>query len=352
MASKNDAHLMADELQALLKARGLTIGPDSPLVGLPEASADVSQEALNARGLLADGWGEALQTLQAPSRCFRTIKAFPDRAVVAAYYADGAGGGLIGCWPEGDRMRIGFPYSPADLLLEGTTALGADFAIVRDPLTAELSPAGLAVLASAVDVMRQRLLDSILARNTEVAMDLRPQQLQQAYADGLAAGDARWLVTLLRLLMPAGIALPESLSDAGMSEVMAAGLIQVEGDHWLATDALARLSAYLKTPLPAVAHEALTLEAGKASHYAYVIAVRGDGPAWTFQFWQEEGRLGITMQSRMGGSCRRALAEMLGPMFAAPSSGDTPSAESRFCTECGAAALPDAAFCSDCGRKL
>ena len=352
MPTAHDEMLSADELRGLLKAKGLTIGSDSPLIGLPAASAEVGQDALDARGLLAEGWGEALQTLQAPCRCFRTLKAFPDCTVVSAYYGDGAGGGLIGCWPEGGRMRIGFPYSPDDLVLEGSTALGADFAIVRDPLTGEFSPAGLAVLAAAVDVMRRRLFDSILARNTDVAMDLRPEQLQQAYADGLAAADARWLVTLLHLLMPASVSLPESISDAGMAEVMAAGLIQVEGDHWLATDALARLSAYLKTPLPAVAHEALTLEAGKASHYAYVIAVRGDGPAWTFQFWQEEGRLGITMQSRMGGSCRRALAEMLGPMFAAPSSGDTPSAESRFCTECGAAALPDAAFCSDCGRKL
>ena len=364
MPTAHDETISTDELHSLLKANGLTIGPGSPLVGLPAASAEIGREALGARGLLDNGWGQALQALQAPTRCFRTLKAFPDATVVSAYYADGSNDGLIGCWPEGGRMRIGFPYSPDDLVLEGSTALGADFAIVRDPLTAELSPAGLAVLAAAVDVMRQRLFDSLLARNTEVAMDLRPEQLQQAYADGLAAGDARWLVTLLRLLMPVSVALPESLSDAGMAELIAAGLIQTEGDHWLATDALARLTAYLKTPLPAVAHEALTLEAGKAAHYAYVIAVRGDGPAWTFQFWQEAGRVGVTLRSRMGGSYRRFLANMLAPLFAAAPASDSapnrtpqapaqaPSAEKTFCTNCGAPAQSGAAFCIDCGRKL
>mgnify|MGYP002641254915 CR=1 FL=1 len=358
MAITHDERLSADELRAMLKVVGLTPGPDSPLVGLPEASADVTREALMARGLLSDEWTAALRALQAPSRCFRTLKAFPDQTVVAAYYGDGASdAGLIGCWPEEGQMRIGFPYGPEELLLDAAQSLGANAVIVRDPLAAELSPAGLAVLAAALDVMRGRLLSSILARNTAISMDITPPQLHTVYADGLAGTDGRWVVTLLRSLMPVSVDLPEAISDVGMNEVIAAGLLKPVGDHWQATDTLARLSAYLKTPLPAAAHESLVIADGAAQHYAYVIAMRGDGPAWAFEFWQEAGQVGITLRSRLGGSYRRLLAEMLAPLIrpanaSTPSGAPAPAAGKKFCVECGVPVTPGAAFCTECGAKL
>jgi len=357
MTSKNDVHITADELHAMLKMKGLTVSPNSPLVGLPAASVEVNQAALTTRGLVTGEWAAAMTMLQEPGRCVRVLKTFPDQTVVQAFYGDGASDGLVGCWPEDGTMRIGFPYSSDDLLKDGATSLGVDLVLARDPITAELSPAGLAALASAIDVMRQRLLRSILDRNTDVALDLRPGELHQAYADGLACADARWIVTLMHMLMPVGIPLPEKLSDAGMAELTQAGFLDVVGDHWQATDALARLTAYLKNPLPAVAHEAIVMAGEQVQHYAYVIAIRGDGPAWTFQFWQEEGRVGITFRSRLGGSYRRLLLEMLEPVFAqaandTPAVHSTSATEEKFCTECGAAIQPGAAFCSSCGQKL
>lgn len=358
MTTTCDEKLSADELQAMLKVAGLTVGPDAPLVGLPEASADVTREALMARGLLSDEWAAALRALQAPSRCFRVLKAFPDQTVVTAYYGDGANGGLIGCWPEDGKMRIGFPYGPDELLLDAAQSLGADAVIVRDPLAAELSPAGLAVLAAALDVMRGRLLSSILARNTAISMDITPPQLHMVYADGLAGADGRWVVTLLRSLMPMSVDLPDAISDVGMNEVIAAGLLKPVGDHWQATESLGRLAAYLKTPLPTAAHEAMVMADGKPTHYAYVVAMRGDGPAWTFEFWQEAGDVGITLRSRMGGSYRRLLAEMLSPVLATapaePAPSDAPAlpAGKKFCSECGVPVTSGSAFCSECGAKL
>jgi hypothetical protein len=356
--TRRDERLSVDQLHAMLQTAGVTMGPDSPLVGLPEAAETIEHEALAARGLTDPEWTRAIQTLQAPMRCVRVLKAFPDQTVVAGYYGDGTGAdGLVGCWPESGTMRIGFPYDVEALLLDATKALGADFAVVRDPIVAELTPAGLAVLAAAIDVMRGRLLSSILARNTGIRMDLTPAQLHKVYAAGLAGTDGRWVVTLLRSLMPMSVELPETISDAGMNEVLDAGLLRVVGDHWQATEALGRLAAYLKTPLPAVAHEVVVLGAGKPVHYAYVIVMRGDGPAWTFEFWQEAGAVGVTLRSRMGGSYRRLLAGMIAPVFAQASPAEPDAAPAgatgpKFCSECGSPVAPGSAFCSECGAKL
>lgn len=356
MTITHDEMLSADELHTMLAMHHLVVTPDSPLVGLPTATSVVTSEALEERGLLRDEWTTAMRTLHTPTRCFRMLKAFPGSTVVTAYYGNGTSdAGLIGCWAQGDKMRIGLPYTVDDLLEDSSLAMGVDLAMIRDPFNVDLSLAGLVALSSAIDVMRQRLLRSILDRDPDVDMRLWPKQLHKAYASGLAGTDARWLVTLMHILMPTGVARPESLTDAGMAELLQAGLIQIEHDHWRATDTLARLTAYLKTPLPAVAHEAIVL--GPETHYNYTISIRGDGPTWVFQFWQEAETVGITIRSRMGGSYRRQMFDMLAPVFA-PVADETPATDSasapvkRFCTKCGAATRPGDAFCTNCGRKL
>ncbi len=368
MAEKYDEYITADELHAMLKTKGLTVGPDSPLAGLPEASADasVTPEALRQRGLGGGPWGQVLRALQQPSRCFRTLLPLPDRTAVTAYYGGADNDGLIGCWAEGGRMRISFPYSPEDLLRQGSAALSADFAIVRDSLTAELSPAGLAALAAALDVLRQRLFESVLARNTEVAMDLPTEQLDRTYAEGLAGSDARWLVTLLRVLMPASIPLPDKLSDAGLAGLLPAGLLEAAGERWQATDHLRRLAAYLKSPLPAIAHEGITLTDGQLGSYAYLIALRGDGPVWTLQFWSDDNsQPRMTLRAQRGAGYRRALRDvLLGPPEASqPTSATAASTQSsqyagaaaedgaRVCTNCGGDLRDGASFCTQCGHE-
>lgn len=364
MAVTHDEHLSADELHALLQQQGLRPTPDSPLMGLPKPATEVRRDALAARGLLEGAWTGALAILQQPSRRFRTVVPFASESAITLYYGNGTGrGALVGCWPEDGRLRVSFPYALEDCLRDASAQLGADYVAVRDPFRAELTPAGLAMMAAAVDELRRRLFESLLQRNARVPMGLTPEQLHRAYAEGRAGTDARWLVTLLGLLMPASAPLPEHLSDAGVAELIGCGLIEAQGDGWQATEPLRRLAAYLKSPLPAIAHEVLALDGRGLQSYGYLIGLRGDGPVWTLLFSRaENGQPAIALRAHTGAGYRKLLAEILAPAYApARETGSVAAAEAarpqaaerpRFCPQCGANAQPDNTFCTQCGHRL
>jgi hypothetical protein len=284
----------------------------------------------------------------------------------------------------------------------------ADFPAAPDPFRADLTPPGLAALAAATDLLRQRLFKAMVKRETDVPMTVTVQQLQKVYTEGVGGADARWLVTLFALLMPASAPLPAEFDEQGIGEIARAGLLEPKGGRWEATDLLRRLATWWKVPVPAVAHEVIVLDNGQLRDYRYLIAFRGDGPLWLFEFWQGEGsQAGITMRSRTGGGYRRAITKLLKPLGIAPPArrrpspqpaatgqqarqpvrrkvvrqrrqavqpaqagrqqgpapvqapqqaarpaAQTPQAGRKFCTNCGQAVAPEATFCTSCGQKL
>jgi len=376
MPTMHDERLTVDELAGALAAWGLSVTSDSPLVGLPPAGQVLGAQVLRARGLLDEPWGQALRALQNPSGCFRTLIPLPERIVVQAYYAGAAGdvGGLVGCWPEPPGMRIRFPLTTEDLLRNSSSLLLADFPAMTDPFRAEFTPAGLAALAAAADVLRQRLFEAMLRRQGEISTGLAAGQLGEVYAQGWRASDARWLVTLFRLVMPSSIPLPRTLSPAGLGELARAGLLSGERDPWQATEHLLRLAAWWKTPLPALAQEVVALDGGQLRDYGYLIALRGDGPLWLFEFWQDSaGRPTITLRSRTGLGFRHALRTLCRPLegpgrnteagsgpastaqpAVAPSVGtptvaDAAQRDVAFCPQCGTPRRAGARFCTGCG---
>jgi hypothetical protein len=364
MAATHDECLSADELQAILSIWRLPTSPDSPLCGLPAAAVPVNEAALRARGLMAEPWGQALVALQHPKGCLRIIRPLPERTLVQAFYRS-YGDGLIGCWPEDGRMRIGFTYLEDDQVRRCSEALMADLVRATDPLKADLSVEGLAVLTAAVDVLRWRLLQGIIERTVESPSSFGLKELEHMYADGLVHQDARWVVTLLRFLMPMSIELPKELPRLGIQELARLGLVQLQGEQWRPGDAIYRLAAWWKTPLPALAHEVIVLAEDGLSHYRYLIAIRGDGPVWLLLFWlTEDGRPKITLQSTSGAGYRRVLRGILHPLYeglpltaapiatAIPQPEEQPLQPARFCSRCGAKAQPEASFCSHCGDRL
>jgi hypothetical protein len=280
---------------------------------------------------------------------------------VTAHYGSAAAnasgnGGLVGCWPENDRMRISFPYALDDHLRDASALLGADFVAIRDPFRGDLTPAGLAALAAAVDLLRRRLFESLLRRQAQVSMEMSSQDLLGTYAEGRSAADARWLVTLLHLLMPASVPLPERISDDGLRELTRCALLEEVGGAWRAAEPLRRRASYLKNPLPAIAHEVVALDGRDLRVYRYLIALRGDGPVWTLLFERDaEGGPRIALRSRTGAGYRKALAEILEPAYAAPGPAAAPEAkpqpQPRRCTKCGAPIRDDHAFCTKCGQR-
>jgi hypothetical protein len=383
MAASYDQRLTADELRGMLGVWGLSITPDSPLAGLPPSTGTPHAQTLRDRGLSDEPWGRALRALEHPHACFRTLIPLPDRTVVQAYYAgsDGGPGELIGCWPEPPRMRIRFPCATADLLRNSADLVLADLVTMADPFRADFTPAGLATLTAAADVLRHRFFESMLQRRCgTMPTTLSAAELKQAFVDGWRGQDARWLVTLFRVLMPASVPLPKDLEQQGLAELARAGLLEPSGHHWQATDQLCRLAAWWRTPLPALAHEVVALHRGRLRAYGYLIAVRGEGPLWVFGFWRDQaGQPGITLCSQSGPAFGRTLTSLYQTLektgvpdqddiqpapVTAPSKApadratggadavraDRPSA--AFCTLCGTLRRVGARFCPGCGAAL
>ena len=317
--------LTADQIHALVGELGLAPTKDSPLVGLPRPTAAVPAEELAALGVLDEPWSGAMHVLCAPTRCVRTLQAWPDRVAVAVHYraADSGEGLSVGYWPVGDRMQLTAPCRMTDLAAHATGALATHLVRdIRDPLVLDLSVPGLAALAAAVDVLRADLFESMLRRNGRCTDRFPVDRLHRACADGRRDLDARWMSSLLNLLMPVSIPLPDQLAEEALDEVTSLGLIELDNESWQPTQTLRRLASYWKTPLPAMAHEVIAPD-----RYRYLIALRGDGPLFTLHFWKTaEGRPGVTLASIRERDYQRALEGLLRPFHGAPAPApDAPS---------------------------
>jgi hypothetical protein len=368
MPVPHDELLTSDELRSLLGAWGLTIGPDSPLVGLPASTDKSVGDELSRRGLLFDEWGRALRAITSPSATLRVLQPLPDMVAVRAMYTDSQYPDLVGCWPSNGKVRIGFPYSAVGEVHDASAALTADFPAQIDPLRVDLSVASLACLAAAVDVLRRSVFESILARRGRAEVALTEIDLNRAYDEGVAGTDARWLVTLLYTLMPMSAPMPDRLPVEGIGELVRHQLLETNGRAWQAAPSMQQLAGWLTNPLPALAHEVVVLKEREPYAYRYLIALRGNGPVWTVEFWKDDPP-SVTLRSRTGSGYRRVLASVLAPLeetssvesesmspdaahdeyppapFVAPEPRDS-------CPGCGADIKPSAKFCVHCGAAL
>ncbi len=357
MAATHDERLTASEVRTAFSALGLTIGPSSPLAGLPAAATLADPETLRGRGLLDEPWRGCLEALPEPDRWLRTLIPAPDATAVTGYYGTPSmDDGLVGCWPEDGRMRISFPHQMEDHVLKSCAVLMADRVRGSDPFTTSLSPAALAAFAGVVDVLRAQMLGSILSRRGTTGTDFDLSVLRQAYSDGMAASDARWVVTLLRLLMPMSVQLPAQLPDAGLAELTSLGLVEVNGERVQPGEALCRVAAFWKTPLPALAHEAGIMEAGRLRDYRYLISIRGDGPICSLAFSRDDhGQARILVECQSGTAFRTTLRRMVQPLYEAPRQPAAPPEQTpapRFCSQCGQPLQPGSGACAQCGFTL
>ncbi|MGB5731760.1 MAG: zinc ribbon domain-containing protein [Acidimicrobiia bacterium] len=354
MPLDHDHRLTADEIHAVVAAWNVVIGPDSPLGGLPAPKRSVPRQELDDRGLLSGSWGRALRVLGIPTGTVRVLQPLPDGTAFRAMYTGTGFSGLVGCWPERDSMRIGFPYTAAGELRDASAALTADFPAQIDPFRAELTVPGLAALAGCVDVLRGKVLGSILAREGHTGATITEADLAAVYKEGMTGSDARWVVTLLNMVMPMSAPMPARVSADGIGELVGQRLIEPNGSGWVASPTLERLTAWLINPLPALAHEVITTRNGAPDQYRYLIAIRGVGPLWTLAFWGGDVPT-VTVQSRSGSAYRRVLASTLepalGPVDAPPDSAADAEAD-RFCARCGSELEANDAFCSQCGSRV
>lgn len=354
MPLDHDHRLTPDEVHAVVAAWNVVVGPDSPFASLPAPKQSVPRQELDDRGLLAEPWGQALRVLGAPTGTVRVLQPLPDGTAFRAMYTGADFNGLVGCWPERDSIRIGFPYTAAGELRDASAALTADFPAQIDPFRAELTVPGLAALAGCVDVLRGRVFGSILAREGHTGATITEADLVAVYAGGVAGADARWVVTLLNMVMPMSAPMPANVSADGIAELVGQRLIEPDASGWVASPTLERLTAWLINPLPALAHEVITTKNGEPDQYRYLIAFRGAGPLWTLAFWGGDVPT-VTLQSRSGSAYRRVLASTLEPALGpvdAPPEFTADAQPDRFCAGCGAELKIGDAFCPQCGSQV
>jgi hypothetical protein len=361
----HDDRFTPDELRALLDAWGLDLGPDAILTGIPDDGGTTTLDDLKRRSLLTEEWGTALRCITHPVAVVRVLQALPDTIVAKTYLTDGSYPDLVGCWPDGDGIRIGFPFTPVGTVHDASSFLNADFPAQIDPLRLDLSIDGLACLAAAVDTLRAEVLDSLVARRGGSNQIITRSRLEAVYAAGLSEPDGRWLVTLLHMLMPLSVPLPVKLADRGIDELTRHGLIAIEPTGWRALAPLTQLTSWLLNPLPAIAHEVVVVRERVTHAYRYLIALRGSGPVWTIEFWKDDPPA-VTFRSRIGSGYRKILASVLAPLEEAAPAGDVPTprpaestghagapeAHEPSCPQCAMTPRPGAAFCTSCGASL
>jgi hypothetical protein len=282
---KTSQLLTRGEVHRLLEIHHLKPSSFSVLACLGAVPPAGDAEALKNRELLGPEWRNALLSLCRPSQAIRVVRPAPEMSAVQLFYRGAPDRGLFtGCWPEENGLRLSHSWTPAGIAAQIQEALWVEAPGYGVPFEARLSPSGLAVWAAAMDSLRALLFVSLLRRTTEIDPVLTLNELEEQLHMGWAFEDARWVVTLIRALLPAAVVSRLSAADleAGARELEAVGLLQGNGRHaWKATKMLRFQVAGLKNPLPALAVAATFYNHVDAKVFEQELAIiRGDGPLW------------------------------------------------------------------------
>jgi hypothetical protein len=313
MPDQQNALLTGGELRGLVDRLGLQVPQSSPLASVRDTTAETPR----IPKLLDEQWRSALTTLAGADHCVRAITPGPGATKVAIFYSAVATRSteLVGCWFEGDRIRISFPWRPADIAAAAGRILMTELPFPPEPLSVTLSPAGLTTLMAAVDVLRAARLTSLLERRVGFDLHFDAADLQRQIDLGLSGEDARWSVTLLRLLVPSAAPPTPNALPAGLQELARSQLVKLDNTKWEPTEALMRLATYWMASLPAVAHEALTIQDGNTiREYKHCIGLRGDGPLWLIEYeGLTNGQPRATLRSLDGTAYLAWLPTMINP---------------------------------------
>lgn len=276
----------AAEVARLLRSHGIAVQVGSPLLPLAAASVGLGTEGAGPGPLDAPDWAPALAVLADPERQVRVIVPAPAETAIQVFYASAARpeAGLVGCWSEGDRLRLSFPWAEEDLAAIAAHVLQTTTAPPAAGTDLTLSQGGLWALGAAVDALRARLFASLAERRPGVSRRFDRAEILREYEAGLAGDDARWLVTLLRVVAPSSCGVDVEAVEAGLQELAQAGLLRLGEGEWSPEQPLRALVARWRNPLPALAHEVIETSGGGVVRYGHRVAIRGDGPVTVLDF--------------------------------------------------------------------
>ena len=331
-----EALLGSDEVIRILQYFRLTPTDSSPFFGIRGQTSNQPIDAIRDHGYLSSEWAKAFRLLCTPTRKVRSLVPGPKDTAYSVYFGDHEH--LVGCVVYESRAKISFFFDDEHVIRHAEGVLGRESQSGADTWSTDLSPTGLIALALTLDAAREALFESLLARRGALDPNVPVSRIETQFEAGMKHEDARWLTTLVRLLMPPMAVMERYRLNEGLMELVSAGLLANEGGYVRLNDALRRLLFDWKYPLPAVAHESMTVGNGRLRRYRYSIAIRGDGSIRLVYFWRDPSdRVRATLLCAPGGRYGEILRGMLG------------SSRMR-CTECGGSLGDNDRFCSQCGR--
>lgn len=370
---EQNADLSYGEFQLLLREHGLSIADRSALSALSSDLSEVEPKGdltkLEKRGMLdkEGDWHDALIAICDPDFATSSILAFTGVAATSTHFNNRANSKLIvGCWLLDDkRLRISFPWEPEDIVANSLSALMVDnrASFSSDIREMHFTPQGFAAFAAATDAVRAVLLASTLQRQQISSFKLPREKLNkmlQMSVDDKTV-DSRWLVTLFRVLAPAGC-MPSNkkVSGKGFQELLEAKLIKIEDDDQFSpAPELMSIAANWLVPLPAIYHEAVTSHLDGSQDVASNIALRGSGPLCLIEFKNISADTpAILLHSLSPDELWLHLTGQLTPPKAEkkPEPGSAINNEPKTaidaCTKCSAQLEPGLKFCTQCGQPV
>ena len=254
------------------------VPPHSPLASFAGLADATEAQSPTARGLSGELWNQAFAVLRDPYTRVRVVVPGATHSFVQYFLGGGPEvDGLVGCWLEGDGMRVSFPWSETDVV-----SLVSQSVFASPPETAEIDPMvlsveGLAALGAAVDAIRSQYFAAMADRKLEGDYQLDRTTLAEQNTAGSESTDARWLVPMLLLT---GL-IPPASDDGigrGAAELVEAGLLVAGKDECRPGPELLTLSSWWRDPLPAVSCETTKFDTGRLIQHEQRVIIRGNGP--------------------------------------------------------------------------
>ncbi len=306
---------------------------------------------------------------------------------------------LVGFTPAAEGgYNLSLPMDTGHILALVTTGLGLEHEIGDLRMSAHVSGAALLALAGLVDALRQRQLESLLARMREPEGGVTSDEVYLRALDGIVTADSRWTATLMHALVDGLPELKTETVDAGLNDLRTAGLaVKSAGGTWRMAEEFALCGAHLQLPLAGAKISLERQQYGKVDA-ASLALFRMLGSLWLCRHEHDRyvfasvsavstvsqlnsiltGFVNARLaDAKTAGPAKPAGTKTSGPAKAADaktspvanaanaksgraieatgSSGHLPDhgrVQSKFCTHCGSRLQANAAYCTKCGTKI
>ncbi len=347
----------------LMMPRLPALSEDSPLAGATAAPASGDRDVLMQAGLIDSGgaltghWQAAFRALAAPRRRIAaTIGTTDNLGVLHAF--QGTDGPLTGYTPRGGgEHMLAHPLEALDIVALFSSALGLEARTPDPGAGADLTLDAVLALAGLADAVRELEAEALLERTAVSDRGVDLARVLLALREGWLSGDMRWLVPVVRRMIPLEPEIAEGGVRAGLAELARVGWVEGpdDGGRYAFSPVFEPVRRSLCVP---VSFGALSIVSGKGPEGVLIHfgAMRTLGALWAFEFapgtpplmrvgTTEELPVLLALNNQISQGLEAASGE-------APRTAAGDGATRRVCGQCGAPIVEGDRFCTACGGRI